>query len=309
MLNTICENLQGFAKSRPPLVIFMVCLGGFAVVLLTLAYVIKLRENLPNPDLTQDWNTFLDDFDDLNFCILGNSSESDLLLQKTAPRLKHVISDLPDKLTGESKSTTQKPATDNTGEEYMNTSVSMLVHITPTPQFLSMSHNTTYLYATVNGSQMGLSDPAAGLEMNISMVIPFEWNTTQCPSGQCRTVQIYTCITFSAPYAFFPGTRQPGTCRSIKDSDVVEYRSRMIAHPAEGLPSCGYKAKLQLQHHLDPQLTMLLSIEDRSLINLHLMHTSYFLFVMFVTVFCYALIKGKAKGYKVKQPNYSEVRS
>lgn len=33
--------------------------------------------------------------------------------------------------------------------------------------------------------------------------------------------------------------------------------------------------------------------DDRSLINLHLMHTSYFLFVMVITMFCYAVIRGR----------------
>lgn len=34
---------------------------------------------------------------------------------------------------------------------------------------------------------------------------------------------------------------------------------------------------------------------DRSLINLHLMHTSYFLFVMAMTLLLYALLKGRPK--------------
>ena len=46
------ENLKGFATSRPPLVVFMVCLGAFAVVLLTLSYYVKVHE-VPNPDISQ----------------------------------------------------------------------------------------------------------------------------------------------------------------------------------------------------------------------------------------------------------------
>lgn len=38
---------------------------------------------------------------------------------------------------------------------------------------------------------------------------------------------------------------------------------------------------------------------DRSLINLHLMHTSYFLFVMAMTLVCYALIRGKPKQKQI----------
>lgn len=49
-------------------------------------------------------------------------------------------------------------------------------------------------------------------------------------------------------------------------------------------------------------LTLFLQLQDdRSLINLHLMHTSYFLFVMVITMFCYAVIKGRPG--KVRQTN------
>jgi hypothetical protein len=34
-------------------------------------------------------------------------------------------------------------------------------------------------------------------------------------------------------------------------------------------------------------------------INLHLIHTSYFLFVMIITLFCYAIIKGRPAKVKV----------
>ncbi len=46
------ENLRGFASSRPPLVVFMVCMGLFAVVLLSLAYYVRWNE-VQNPDISQ----------------------------------------------------------------------------------------------------------------------------------------------------------------------------------------------------------------------------------------------------------------
>ena len=45
---------------------------------------------------------------------------------------------------------------------------------------------------------------------------------------------------------------------------------------------------------------------DRSAINLHLMHTSYFLFVMVVMMMCYALVRGKP-GSSSKPVQYTEV--
>lgn len=44
--------------------------------------------------------------------------------------------------------------------------------------------------------------------------------------------------------------------------------------------------------------------DDRSLINLHLMHTSYFLFVMVITMFCYAVIKGRPSKLRQSNPDF-----
>ena len=40
------ENLKAFASNRPPLVLFMICLGVIGLVLMTLAFYIKEAEIL-----------------------------------------------------------------------------------------------------------------------------------------------------------------------------------------------------------------------------------------------------------------------
>ena len=52
MAITPVENLRGFVSSRPPLVVFMLCLGLFAIVLLTVANYIQVTE-LRNPDVSE----------------------------------------------------------------------------------------------------------------------------------------------------------------------------------------------------------------------------------------------------------------
>ena len=52
MAFTIVENVRGFFISRPPLVVFMICLGSFAVALITFAYIVKVKD-MPNPDVTE----------------------------------------------------------------------------------------------------------------------------------------------------------------------------------------------------------------------------------------------------------------
>ena len=52
MAFTIVENVRGFFISRPPLVVFMICLGSFAIALITFAYIVKVKD-MPNPDVTE----------------------------------------------------------------------------------------------------------------------------------------------------------------------------------------------------------------------------------------------------------------
>ena len=46
------DNFKRFASSKPPLMVFMICLGFFAVILLSLAYYVKTQE-MTNPDISQ----------------------------------------------------------------------------------------------------------------------------------------------------------------------------------------------------------------------------------------------------------------
>uniref|UniRef100_A0A0E9QG06 Uncharacterized protein n=1 Tax=Anguilla anguilla TaxID=7936 RepID=A0A0E9QG06_ANGAN len=72
-----------------------------------------------------------------------------------------------------------------------------------------------------------------------------------------------------------PGTRTPNTRRSTIPFGVTK----------EPSGRCTTRST--------PKLTVIVPDDDRSLINLHLMHASYFLFVMVITMFCYAVIKGR----------------
>jgi len=46
------ENLKGFAISRPPVIIFMVCIALISIILMTLAFIVKDNE-LKKPDVSQ----------------------------------------------------------------------------------------------------------------------------------------------------------------------------------------------------------------------------------------------------------------
>ena len=57
----VVDNLRGFTQHRPPLVVFMICLGLFAVALLSMAYYIKLND-VQNPDVSQVRKSLLKTF-------------------------------------------------------------------------------------------------------------------------------------------------------------------------------------------------------------------------------------------------------
>ncbi|KAL5016014.1 hypothetical protein ScPMuIL_005603 [Solemya velum] len=335
MAFTVVENLRGFASSRPPLVVFMICLGAFAVVLLTMAYIVNVKDRLADPDYKADWNTFLENFADVEFCLLGNNSGSAYTVemsQKEDPSIKKTIdklhTSLQDKIGSlgrtDSNSTTKSredanemsshdrigSITTSSPSDIVNVSVTMMVDLKPTFDFLSIPHNVTYLTTSMTGKQLGLEGDASDLEMNVTLTLPFSWNSSRCQDQEdCPLVRILTCVTFQAPASFFPRSRRPETCSSSNETGV-EYHSRMMGYPKKtespySAYVCHRKPLLRVSYKLNPNLTMMLSMHDKSIINLHLMHTSYFLFVMFVTVFCYALFKGKSM--KLKSRPYTEV--
>ncbi|XP_071093836.1 transmembrane protein 248-like [Haliotis cracherodii] len=301
MAYTVCENLRGFAYSRPPLVIFMICLATFAIALVTFAYVVKMRD-MPNPDIPEDWNTFLESFADVDFCVLSNSSEytSDATTAGTTRHGRNTIDGQHDVTT----TATVPP------DGVVNVSLSMMVEMQPTQDFVNIPHNVTYLSTTLMGDQLGLYGEAADLEMNVTFVLPFQWNTTRCNRrGICDPVNIFTCISFQAPVSFFPHTRKPDMCHGNSESGI-EYHVKMVGlkgtrkHPK--VLWCNSQPVLHVRYKLDPSLTVMLSLHDRSVINLHLMHTSYFLFVMVITLFCYAIIKGRPPKTKIVQQIHVE---
>nr|XP_034317954.1 transmembrane protein 248 isoform X1 [Crassostrea gigas]XP_034317955.1 transmembrane protein 248 isoform X1 [Crassostrea gigas] len=299
----ICENLKSFFKNKPPMVLFVISLGAFALVLLTLAYIIKVQE-LPNPDLTKEWNHFFENFAEVEFCVLGNQTE-DTITTTAEPKLSDTLLKLHDKVL----KTTPPPI----DEHVVNTSISMLIEVTPSQSdsFFNISNNVTTLLAAVNGSELGLRGMASKMSMNVSMMLPIKWNEAVCTDKNCQKIQILTCINFQGPASIFPSKRHFGGCTSTVGvtEGVTDYSSRMVGYPRSYTEEnlCAHLPRVTMKYKLDPTMNMLLTLEDRSIINLHLMHTTYFLFVMFVTIICYALIRGHPATHKNKSGSYSEV--
>lgn len=279
---TPLENLKGFATSRPPIIIFIACLGLVAIILMSLAFYINKSGGLRTADITEDWNAFLESFSDVEFCIQNGSFPS------TIPAVLTPVTTAP--IFG---STVSASGTDL----LRNYSISMLLAVQPTPEFASIPHNLTMVSGFVSGSELGLKGMAANERISVSAQLPFNWNSSQCgpsSSSSCALVHIYTCVAFQAPEHVFPSSRSPAVCEVV-NSTGVEYHANMRGHNHKVFPAppCRSKPVIHIRYKLDPTLTVMLTLSDQSLINLHLLHTSYFLFVMTITVLLYAMLRGR----------------
>ncbi|CAH1800731.1 unnamed protein product [Owenia fusiformis] len=287
------ENFKGFMTHRPPLVMFMITLGVFAVILVSVAYYVKLND-LQNPDV-KDWNNFLESFSTLEFCVTGNLTESSATEETptTTPLSKKSKRDKLHK-KGHKLTTTPVEVYDETQR---NHSVSLLLTVEPTMEFVRQSHNITKLSAIVYGHHLGLRGSRAQEAINVTIDLPVQFNKTHCKNNHCAPMQIVTCVFFHGTTALFPSTRMPDTCYGMNETGV-EYHAEMDTLPQTSMfksQVCRNKVKVKADYSFNPSLTMWLSVKDKSVINLHLMHTSYFLFVMVVTLLCYAIIRGKPK--------------
>lgn len=379
----IVENVRGFFTSRPPLVLFMICLASFAIALITFAYVVRIKD-MPNPDVSEDWNTILTKFSGLEFCVTGgatpppstaqpantsNSSPSVPAKPKIGDQhLADVLQNIHDNIKGGKflSSSNDKPSqaptpfipsktpesrvvkrdvnrqktsvstkqvlgwTGGSRNDMQALSVSAsLVHnwtsvtiplnmeIAPNEELQVMSLQLVHLVAEVSGRLLKLNGPAKQENLHISMRFPMNLTKENCrewEGKECTLYVINTCVTFSGPASVFPPTQRPASsavCErerfAIASPDGYHLLNMTATELTVSSSWCAGGSRLTAEFSFDEALTVMLSQQDRSIINMHLMRTSYFLFVMVITLFCYAMIKGRPAKAKAVHVSYEKV--
>ncbi|CAB1352269.1 unnamed protein product, partial [Coregonus sp. 'balchen'] len=256
LLNPL-ENLRSYINNRPPLVIIMVSVSTVAIAFLTIGYFFKIKA-IKSPEMTEN--------ETLKHSLNESTTPESMVTSTQAPLLL------------------EDPGP-------INISVPITLTLDPLRPFGGYSRNITHLYATVLGGQM-----------NITFTLPASWNSDECVlHGHCEQVVFSTCMTVTAASNVFPVTVQPPHCIPEMYSNATSWykifttaRDSDTKYTQDYNPFWCYKGAIgKVYHALNPKLTVIVPDDDRSLINLHLMHTSYFLFVMVITMFCYAVIKGR----------------
>ncbi|PIO22482.1 hypothetical protein AB205_0204300, partial [Aquarana catesbeiana] len=126
-------------------------------------------------------------------------------------------------------------------------------------------------------------------------------SSTQTPQALEDTgpINISVAITLTQPPHCIPETYSNAT---LWYKMFTTARDSGTKYAQDYNPFWCYKGAIgKVYHALNPKLTVIVPEDDRSLINLHLMDTSYFLFVMVITMFCYAVIRGRPS--KIRQNN------
>ncbi|XP_063502485.1 transmembrane protein 248 isoform X1 [Symphalangus syndactylus] len=297
------ENLKVYISSRPPLVVFMISVSAMAIAFLTLGYFFKIKE-IKSPEMAEDWNTFLLRFNDLDLCVSENETLKHLTNDTTTPESTMT--------SGQARASTQSPqALEDSGP--VNISVAITLTLDPLKPFGGYSRNVTHLYSTILGHQIGLSGREAHEEINITFTLPTAWSSDDCAlHGHCEQVVFTACMTLTASPGVFPVTVQPPHCVPDTYSNATLWykifttaRDANTKYAQDYNPFWCYKGAIgKVYHALNPKLTVIVPDDDRSLINLHLMHTSYFLFVMVITMFCYAVIKGRPSKLRQSNPEF-----
>ncbi|ELW61386.1 hypothetical protein TREES_T100021524 [Tupaia chinensis] len=297
------ENLKVYISSRPPLVVFMISVSAMAIAFLTLGYFFKIKE-IKSPEMAEDWNTFLLRFNDLDLCVSENETLKHLTNDTTTPESTMT--------SGQARASTQSPqALEDAGP--VNISVAITLTLDPLKPFGGYSRNVTHLYSTILGHQIGLSGREAHEEINITFTLPTAWSSDDCAlHGHCEQVVFTACMTLTATPDVFPVTVQPPHCIPDTYSNATLWykifttaRDANTKYAQDYNPFWCYKGAIgKVYHALNPKLTVIVPDDDRSLINLHLMHTSYFLFVMVITMFCYAVIKGRPSKLRQSNPEF-----
>lgn len=311
-------NVKYFSSTRPPLVIFTLCLTAFALTTYSLAYFIKRAENIPNPDVHEDWNIFISHMAELDLCVmvLENIKLESLNSLRLHPHGSIVQSATTEgDLNNSSKRTNSVGKIISVEHEFKDSnednlrivsfavtaSLSLMQELSTFPQNISIITGTLQAHQL----KLNVADVVQNATLNVTFHLPAGIQNASQPQE--------ICLTFEGPEHLFPSTKSPPPCLSNTISseavDVEKHTVKFIsAH--RGLPGveetlsnsenglelwCSQGSLMHMVYHPDPDLTVYLTMRDRSLINLHLLHTSYFLFVLAMTMVCYALIKGKPK--------------
>lgn len=293
---------RNLISGQPPLLVFTICLTAFGLTMVILAYVVG-KQDVPNPDIQMDWNRFFSKVSSFKLCPLQNETKilpggsfknihktlfnSDTVLNSSL----HVVD--------ESKSMSAMLSTivhSSSQEKFDYSEISAKVQL----KLLGKNHPSSFFQVSgkIKGSLLGFTGKYASLIFNVSLsfILPFN---NSCEGEICSSLW-EVCLIMNIPSELLYETKNPDRC----DTKAITLPSSLplfYIDVEESVKDLTAVSCLALSYMPNSKLTEMLSVHERSIVNLHLMHTSYFMFVMVMTLVCYSLIRGRYHFPKTSQ--------
>lgn len=277
------RNLRAFIVSKPPCVVFTLCLACLAVALFYLGYYVSNNE-IVDPEAEKDWNDFLTGLSNIQFCIGKVQPETGNGIEKANPF----------------NNTPSKPSefTRFSPNDMQQISVPLKIGVNVWDKRHHLHGNITHLTALLDAPLFGYG--TGNSKMNLTFSLSEIWNTERKCIGkdECKLPQGFfqSCVTIMAPRQVLPEWK-PATCNS---SAVISMTAMTPLSRSKQEKLCKSGAIIYFKHPIDLELREKLSVDERAKANLHLQLTSYFLFVLVISSVIYGMLKGKpVKSKKV----------
>lgn len=261
------HNVKGFSASRPPVVIFVVCLIAFACATLAMAFFIDHTEIVANPEVKGNWKKFLDSLSSLNLCASVNevNRESDV---------SDIFQFMDDSYNSTGKSVAR---------------ITLQASIKLTRELKRLPANNMVAVSgsfEIDGWAKHCYDKSLSPSLvNISFVIPEDLTESDAKE---------VCILITGPIELSPfGTRSSFCSPSLVNKTITHVGSIRSVNPNKTDPFCREGSSLRLNYSNELNEEFFLSKQERWIIYFRLIHASYFLFVIAVTFVFYSLIRGR----------------
>ncbi|XP_076145146.1 insulin-like growth factor-binding protein 3 receptor isoform X1 [Alosa pseudoharengus] len=242
------SNLRSYLEHHPPAVIFFLCMLMLSLTFIGIGFYTQTHR-VRNPDLSPDWNEFLETIANLNYCQSGNGSVEGELVP--VPKGKD----------------SGQPA-DSVAIEQRFLMVPLLFKGNlggETPNILS---------TTLLGKQLDLKGAAEKEVFNMTLIF---YPHTQTTDPKQDSLAPLTCFQLRAPAAMLPKSPSPPDCPVRQAVASDHFNTKVFPTGGNVPPSLRC---LKLVFTPDERLTAFLSEEDQILVGKHLLFVSAALLVI-----------------------------
>jgi len=261
------HNVKGFSASRPPVVIFVICLISFACATLAMALFIDHTEVVINPEIKGNWKKFLESLGSLSLC----ASVSDGNQGSDYNEIFQLMDDSYN-ITGKNMALITLQASVKLTRELKRLPANNIVAVSGS--------------FDVEGPPKHCYDRVSTLtSVNISFVIPEDLTESEAKE---------VCILVTGPIELLPfGVRSSVCSPSFVNKTITQFGSIRSTNPNKTDSFCREGSSLRLNYSNELNEEFFLSKQERWIIYFRLIHASYFIFVIALTFICYSFIRGR----------------